>query len=86
MRGKGESEPKVKVAAKEDDKAYTNHADVPGAKTQDLKVTIDGSLCRSFSFDSAVYEAGGSATNKDDVLEIVLPKKSRGGQTKSQVT
>ena len=103
MRWNGESEPKVKVDVKEDEKAYTIHAEVPGAKKEDLKVTIDGNqvaisaeieraseekaggrvvhseryygnLYRSFSLDSAVDESGGSATYKDGVLDMVLPK------------
>lgn len=42
MRWNNESEPKMKVEVEEDDKAYTIHAEVPGAKKEDLKVTIDG--------------------------------------------
>lgn len=35
--------PQIKVDVKEDDKAYTVHADIPGVKKEDIHVTIDGS-------------------------------------------
>ena len=105
----------MKVEVEEDDKAYTIHAEVPGAKKEDLKVTIDGNqiainaevkresekksggrvvhseryygnLYRSFALDAAVDEAGGSATYKNGVLEMVLPKKNGGGPTKLKVS
>ena len=111
LRWNGESEPKVKADVNENNKAYTIHAEVPGAKQEDLKVTIDGNqvairaevkraseekaggraahseryygnLYRSFSLDSAVDEAGGLATYKDGVLDMVLPKTSGGEPTK----
>jgi HSP20 family protein len=34
----------IKVDVKEDDKAYTVHADIPGVKKEDIHVTIDGNL------------------------------------------
>jgi len=34
----------VKVDVSEDDKAYTVHAEVPGAKKDDVKVSIDGNV------------------------------------------
>ncbi|WP_137937234.1 Hsp20/alpha crystallin family protein [Chitinivorax sp. B] len=34
----------IKMDVKEDDKAYTVHADIPGVKKEDIHVTIDGSL------------------------------------------
>jgi HSP20 family protein len=34
----------VKVDVSEDDKAYTIHAEVPGAKKEDVKVSIDGNV------------------------------------------
>jgi HSP20 family protein len=33
----------IKVDVREDDKAYTIHADIPGVKKEDIHVTIDGS-------------------------------------------
>jgi HSP20 family protein len=36
--------PQFKLDVKEDDKAYTVHADLPGVKKEDIRVTIDGSL------------------------------------------
>ncbi len=36
--------PQIKVDVKEDDKAYTVHADIPGVKKEDIHVTIDGRL------------------------------------------
>ena len=94
---------------------YTIQAEVPGAKKEDIKVTIDGSqitisaevkresekkekgqvvhseryygdVYRSFALDSAVDEAKGSASYKDGVLELVLPKKSDGGPTRLKVS
>ncbi|MBB5020192.1 HSP20 family protein [Chitinivorax tropicus] len=34
----------IKMDVKEDDRAYTVHADIPGVKKEDIHVTIDGSL------------------------------------------
>jgi HSP20 family protein len=36
--------PQIKVDVKEDDKAYTVHADLPGLKKEDIQVTIDGQV------------------------------------------
>ena len=41
-RGGDDVAPKMKVEVKEDDKTYTIHAEVAGAKKDDIKVTIDG--------------------------------------------
>ena len=38
----GEGELKMKVDVKEDDKAYTVHADVPGVKKEDIQVDVNG--------------------------------------------
>jgi HSP20 family protein len=40
-----ESQPQmqIKVDVREDDKAYTIHADIPGVKKEDIHVSIDGS-------------------------------------------
>jgi HSP20 family protein len=38
-----ESELKMKLDVKEDDKAYTVRADIPGVKKEDIQVDIDGS-------------------------------------------
>jgi HSP20 family protein len=43
MPGRGE-ELKMKVEVKEDDKAYTVHADIPGAKKDDIHVDVDGNV------------------------------------------
>ena len=40
----GGEELKIKVDVKEDDKAYTVHADIPGVAKQDIQVDIDGSV------------------------------------------
>ena len=105
----------MKLEVKESDGAYTIHAEVPGAKKDDIKVTIDGNqvsisaevkresekkekgevvyseryygnVYRSFTLDSAVDETKGSASYKDGVLELVLPKKNGGGPTKLKVS
>jgi len=34
----------IKVDVSEDDKGYTIHAEVPGAKKEDIKVSIDGNM------------------------------------------
>lgn len=36
--------PQIKVDVKEDDIAYTVHADLPGLKKEDIQVTIDGQV------------------------------------------
>lgn len=36
--------PQIKVDVKEDDKAYTVHADLPGLKKEEIHVTLDGNL------------------------------------------
>lgn len=108
-------EPKMKLEVQEDDKNYTIHAEVPGAKKDDIKVSIDGNqvsisaeiksesekkekgqvvhseryygtVYRSFALDSAVDEEKGSATYKDGILELVLPKKSTGGPIKLTIS
>src|SRR3990172_7089212 len=38
----GGDELKIKVDVKEDDKAYTVHADIPGVSKDDIQVDIDG--------------------------------------------
>ena len=115
LRGGEEAVPKLKLEVHEDEGAYTIHAEVPGARKDDIKVTIDGNqvsisaeikrqseqkekgrvvhseryygnVYRSFSLDSAVNESEGSASFKDGVLELVLPKKNGGGPTKLTVS
>jgi HSP20 family protein len=34
--------PQMRIEVEEDDKTYTIHAEVPGAKKEDIKVTVDG--------------------------------------------
>jgi len=38
------TEVSIKVDVKEDDKSYTVHADIPGAKKEDIQVDIDGNV------------------------------------------
>jgi HSP20 family protein len=45
-----------------------------------------GNVYRSFTLDSAIDEAKSSASYKDGVLEMVLPKKNGGGPTKLKVS
>ncbi|OGS90208.1 MAG: heat-shock protein Hsp20 [Gallionellales bacterium GWA2_60_18] len=42
VRFEGQPEVQVKIDVKEDDKAYTVHAEIPGVKKEDIHVTIDG--------------------------------------------
>jgi HSP20 family protein len=42
--GEAASLGQIKVDVSEDDKAYTIHAEVPGAKKDDVKVSIDGNV------------------------------------------
>ena len=115
IRRGAEAAPEMKLEVQEDEDAYTIHAEVPGARKDDIKVTIDGNqisisaeikreseerqkghvvhseryygnVYRSFSLDSAVDECAGSASYKDGVLELVLPKKNGGGPTKLKVS
>ena len=39
----GDGELKMKVDVKEDDKAYTVHAEIPGVKKDDIQVDVNGS-------------------------------------------
>lgn len=43
VRFEGQQEIQIKIDVSEDDKAYTVHADIPGAKKEDINVNIDGS-------------------------------------------
>jgi HSP20 family protein len=38
------AEVSIKLDVKEDDKSYTVHADIPGAKKEDIQVDIDGNV------------------------------------------
>ncbi|HQS80955.1 MAG TPA: Hsp20/alpha crystallin family protein [Thiobacillus sp.] len=38
----GQPQMQIKMDLKEDDKAYTVHADMPGVKEEDIQVSIDG--------------------------------------------
>jgi HSP20 family protein len=38
------TEMSIKLDVKEDDKAYTVHADIPGVKKEDIQVDIDGNV------------------------------------------
>ncbi len=42
MNMEGGPEMKIKMDVKEDDKAYTVHAEIPGVKKDDIHVNIDG--------------------------------------------
>lgn len=42
--GDGASLGQLKVDVSEDEKAYTVHAEVPGAKKEDIKVSLDGNV------------------------------------------
>jgi HSP20 family protein len=42
VRFEGQPEVQVKIDVKEDDKAYTVHAEIPGVNKEDIHVTIDG--------------------------------------------
>lgn len=43
VRFEGQPQVQIKIDVKEDDKAYTVHAEIPGVKKEDVHVTIDGS-------------------------------------------
>jgi HSP20 family protein len=42
VEGGFESQMRIKLDVKEDDKAYVVHAEVPGVKKEDIQVSIDG--------------------------------------------
>lgn len=42
VRMEGAPEVQIKIDVKEDDKAYTVHAEIPGVKKEDIHITIDG--------------------------------------------
>ena len=42
VRFEGQQEIQIKVEVSEDDKAYTVHAEIPGVKKEDIRVTVDG--------------------------------------------
>ena len=44
MSAEGATLGQVKVDVSEDDKAYTIHAEIPGAKKEDVKVAVDGNV------------------------------------------
>lgn len=49
----------IKIDVKEDDKAYTIHAEIPGVKKEDIHVTVDGnqvSLAAEIKRDSETRE------------------------------
>jgi HSP20 family protein len=49
----------IKIDVKEDDKAYTVHAEIPGVKKEDIHVTVDGnqvSLAAEIKRDSETRE------------------------------
>jgi HSP20 family protein len=105
-----ETEVKLKVDVKENDKAFTVHAEIPGVKKEDIQVDIDGNIIsiraerkqekeekkgekviysersygmasRSLTLPSDVDTQGASASYKDGVLDLTLPKKA-GAQAK----
>lgn len=39
---RAEDAPKMKLEVQEDDKSYTIHAEVPGAKREDISINVDG--------------------------------------------
>lgn len=43
IRLEGAPDMQIKMDVKEDDKAYTIHAEIPGVKKEDIHVSIDGS-------------------------------------------
>lgn len=40
----GQPQMQIKLDVKEDDKAYTIHADIPGVKKEDIHVTVEGNM------------------------------------------
>ena len=42
VRAEGAPSVQIRMDVKEDDKAYTVHAEIPGVKKEDIHVTIDG--------------------------------------------
>ncbi|MGO8754633.1 MAG: Hsp20/alpha crystallin family protein [Gallionellaceae bacterium] len=42
VRMEGAPEVQIRIDVKEDDKAYTVHAEIPGVKKEDIHITIDG--------------------------------------------
>lgn len=95
----------IRMDMKEDERAYTVHAEMPGVSKEDIQVTIDGNtvsisaevkktseekegekvlrseryygqMARKFALGHEVEEASASATFKNGVLELVLPKKA----------
>jgi HSP20 family protein len=42
MEAAGEQAVRIKMDVKEDDKAYTVHAEIPGVKKEDISISIDG--------------------------------------------
>ena len=44
VRMEGVQAPTIKLDVKEDDQGYTVHAELPGVKKEDVKVTVDGNV------------------------------------------
>jgi len=100
-----ETDVKLKVDVKENDKAFTVHAEIPGVKKEDIQVDINGNMVsiraemkqekeekkgdkviysersygmasRSLTLPGDVDSQGASASYKDGVLDLTLPKKA----------
>ena len=56
---------KIKVDVKEDDKAYTVNAEVPGVKKEDIHVSIDGNIV---TLSSEVKQENKTGGNGDKML------------------
>ena len=71
-----EAELKMKIDVKEDDKAYTVKADIPGVKKEDIKVDVDGDLVTVSAETKAEKEE-----KKDE--KVIYSERSYGAVSRS---
>ncbi len=75
----------IKMDVKDNDKAYTVHADIPGVKKEKEEKEGEkvlrseryyGTISRGFSLESDIDDSAAEAKYADGVLELMLPKKA----------
>lgn len=105
-------EPRIKMDISETEDTYNIKAEIPGAKKEDVKVSVEGNQVsisaetqreseekkgevvvrreryvgrqsRSFTLACEIDDASAVAKYQDGVLELSLPKKTRGGGAKT---
>lgn len=68
--------PQFKMDVKEDDKAYTVHADLPGVRKEDIHITLDG-------YNVVIAAESHSESEKKEGEKILRRERSYGKVTRS---